>query len=88
MHRMVAEHFRQDPGFVIRFALENLERWQEQGVDCDDYGVWRNLLLKHPDKLNAVLTGMTEEAARLRQSSPFAGLISENDRRRIVAAIE
>ena len=31
--------------------------------------------------------GMTEEAIRLRQSSPFAGLIPEDERRRILAAV-
>lgn len=85
MHRMVAERFRQDPEIVIRFGLQNLKRWHQQGVDCSDYGVWKNLLLQHPDKLTAVLTGRNEEAVRLRQSSPFAGLIPESDRRRIFA---
>ncbi len=88
LHRMVAERFRQNPGFVIDFALKNLERWHRQGVDCDDYGVWRNLLQKHPEKLTSVLTGMSEEAIRLRQSSPFPGLIPESDRRRILAETE
>lgn len=88
MHRMVAEHFRQNPGFVIRFALENLERWHQRGVECDDHAIWKDLLLEDPDKLAAILTGITEEATRLRQSSPFAGLIPEAERRRILVTPE
>lgn len=88
LHRLVAERLRQDPESVIRFALDNLARWSRQGVDCDDYKIWKDLLVGHPEKLVDVLTRITEDAIRLRQSSPFAGLIPEGERRRILAAVE
>ena len=86
MHRLVAERYRRDPAFVIRFALENLERWREGGVDCDDFLVWEEILGDRRRDLPQVLTGNSEEAIRLRQSSLFAGLIPEEDRRRILAS--
>lgn len=88
MHRMVADRFRQDPDFVTRFGRENLERWRQSGVECDDHAVWRSLLLERPEEVVSMLTKMTEEAIRLRQSSPFAGLIPEPDRRRILETAE
>jgi hypothetical protein len=88
MHCMVAERFRQEPAEVIRLALNNLERWNKQGVECDDFEVWKNLLAGCSHGIVDALTGSSEEATRLRQSSPFAGLIPDEDRRRILALTE
>jgi len=88
MHRMVAERFLQDPVGVIRFARKNLEQWHQQGVECDDFQVWKSLLTGPPQLIVETLTGSSEEAIRLRQSSPFAGFIPDDDRRRILAPAE
>jgi len=88
MHRLVAERFRQEPVEVIRLALKNLERWHQLGVECDDFEVWRNLLDGPSHEIVEALTGSSEDATRLRQSSPFAGLIPDEDRRRILALTE
>ena len=85
---MVAERLRQEPSEVIQFGLKNLERWRQQGVDCDDFNVWRNLLFTPSFGLVEALTSISEEAVRLRQSSPFAGLIPEETRRQILASLE
>lgn len=88
MHRLVAERFRQEPEEVIRRALKNLERWHQMGVECDDFEVWRKLLNGSPQELAEALTSSSEDAIRLRQSSPFAGLIPDDERRRILALTE
>ncbi len=88
MHRMVAERYRENPADVIRFGLENLNRWQQNGVGCDDFGVWEKILRFTPQRLPDILGGADEEAIRLRQSSPFAGLIPEESRRQILASTE
>ena len=86
MHRKVAELLRQDPKGAIRYALGNLDRWQLQGVECDDFEIWRKILLAGPsDKLLEALIGMDDEAVRLRQSSPFAGMVSNDDRQQILS---
>lgn len=86
LHRMVAERYNDNPEEVIRFALENLERWQRSGVQCDDFKIWEDLLLRSSQLLPEVLCDTGEEATRLRQSSPFAGLLPENERRVILAS--
>ena len=88
MHRLVAERFRQEPAEVIRLALKNLGRWHQQGVECDDFEVWKNLLDGPSQEIVDALTGSSEAAIRLRQSSPFAGLIPDEDRRQILALTE
>ena len=88
MHRIVAERFRQEPAEVIRLTLKKLERWHQQGVECEDFEVWRNLLAGPSQEIVDALTASSEEAIRLRQSSPFAGLIPDEDRRRILALTE
>lgn len=85
MHGIVAELYRQDSENVIRFGLENLKRWQQKGVNCDDFRLWKDILEYFPQRLPEILNGSTEEAVRLRQSSPFAGLIPEESRRKILA---
>jgi hypothetical protein len=83
----VVERFQANPAEVLRFALENLKRWQQRGVVCDDFGIWETILTDRPDRLPEVLCGSTEEAIRLRQSSPFAGLVPEDVRRQILASV-
>jgi len=88
MHRIVAEHFLKEPVVVIRFALKNLERWRKQGVECEDFQVWKDLLAGPSQHVIDALTDGGEDAIRLRQSSPFAGLIPEETRRRILVSAE
>jgi len=88
MHRMVLERYRETTEDVIRFGLENLKRWQQSGVNCDDFLIWEKILRSDPQRLPEILCGSGEEAIRLRQSSPFAGLIPEESRRQILATTE
>jgi len=85
MHGIVAEIYRQDSDYVVRFGLENLKCWQRSGVDCEDFRLWKEILEFAPERLPDILSGISEEAVRLRQSSPFAGLVPEESRRKILA---
>jgi hypothetical protein len=49
--------------------------------------VWERLLQSEPERILQTIEGEDDEAVRLRQSSPFAGLVPEDDRRRILAII-
>jgi hypothetical protein len=88
MHRMVADLYRESPANVILFGLNNLKRWQQAGVDCDDFRIWEEILRQRPQNLPEILCGSNEEAVRMRQSSPFAGLIPEISRQHILATTE
>jgi len=85
MHRLIAERYLESPAEVIRFGLMNLKRWQQKGVDCEDFRIWKEILSSTPERLPEILSSLDEEAVRLRQSSPFAGLIPEESRLQILA---
>lgn len=86
MHRLIAERYRRSPSEVVRFGLNNLARWRQTGVYCEDFVIWEDILNTGDRRILDILEGTGEEAVRLRQSSPFAGLISEEVRRQILAS--
>lgn len=88
MHRLIVETYLADPKSVIRFARENLSRWQNANLDCDDFAVWEKILSGNQAGIIEALTARDEQSVRLRQSSPFAGLVSTEDRSRIFALAE
>jgi hypothetical protein len=58
--------------------LSNLHRWQRQGVWVSAYDEWRRIAQSDDDGvLFAAMLGRDDEAARLRQSMPYVGLLSE-----------
>lgn len=92
-HRAVAVRLREEPGAVVRAARENLARWLASG--SFDSGTaaalreWLSILdASTTEELLALLTAETDEGQRLRQSSPFAGVLTEEERLKIMDACE
>jgi hypothetical protein len=87
MHCLVARKIARHPTLLDR-ARENLSRWST-GVDgappryLDE---WRRILERPWPEIAALITGLDEQSFRLRQSSPFAGILSPAERRRIYEA--
>jgi len=81
LHRAVADMLRREP-LAIERALSNLARW-ETSVQGSWISEWRELLLGPRERLLTFLTEQSERADRLRQSSPFAGVLPASVRRRI-----
>jgi hypothetical protein len=76
MHRIIAGRLRRDPS-LLEVALGNMARW-----NCQDRAWWRewSLILRQPlEDIVAVLECDEEEARRLRQSSPFAGILTPQE---------
>ena len=78
---LVAEKLRDDPALIAR-ARGNLERWLR---DCSERSrpallEWRELLDGPLGELLSFLTSREERAVRLRQSSPFAGILTPEER--------
>ena len=80
--RRTASRLRQQPD-LLQLAHENLDRWTQ--LNCNSpallrcYAEWRELL-NHPlEKICAVLTSESEEGQRLRQNSPFAGVLTARE---------
>ena len=80
LHARVAARLRAQPS-LIRIAHHNLDRWRSQ-CDHDDPAAtaireWKDLLESLSlDDLCDYLVRQDESAARLRQNSPFAGILS------------
>jgi len=77
LHRFIAQKLSRDPD-VLATALENIARWK--AASDIDYTEWEVILASGVETVIGVLTGETQECARLRSSSPFAGVLAEEER--------
>jgi hypothetical protein len=65
-----------------------LYRWREQGQIDERYADrWEQLLERPLPEIRRALVDERQEADDLRQNSPFAGLLSEPERRRILREV-
>ncbi len=83
LHRRIARRLEEDTAAVIQKARGNLQRWLSMRPD-DGLSVtwreWESLLGEmSPGELGAFLISDSQRAVRLRQSSPFAGVIPAQD---------
>lgn len=87
-HRVVAERMGMDPEGVIRLAEDNLRRWLRADGDAKPYyQEWQRLLQElSPRELIELITADTAEGRRLRQSSPFVGVLSRAERDALMSA--
>ena len=76
--RRVADRLRAQPA-LLYVACENLERWIQRNSDASAlvrcYREWLAILERPLDAICEILTSDTEEGRRLRQNSPFAGVL-------------
>lgn len=83
IHRQIARLLEQDPVPVFEKASANLSRWRtSRGEDALGvvYREWQLLLeTLTPKQMVALLLAEDERAVRLRQSSPFAGVLSPRE---------
>jgi hypothetical protein len=82
LHRAIAERLRRNPDLAAR-ARDNLARWMTQHGDgplLPAYREWSELL-EHLSvgEIIELITEKSENATRLRQNSPFAGILSPRE---------
>jgi hypothetical protein len=83
LHEAVAAKLEAQPQ-LLEVARANLQRWLSTNPAAA-LGEWRQLLDTTPlPALLALLRSPGEQAARLRQSSPFAGLLTPAERQSIL----
>jgi hypothetical protein len=77
--RRVAERLRRQPELLDQ-ARANLARWSRQNASVVSllrcYAEWQELLRRPVEDICALLCAETDEAQRLRQNSPFAGVLA------------
>lgn len=80
--RRVAARLRQQPE-LLRVAHENLARWTRLNANTPSllhcYEEWRKVLESPLESVCELLAEDSEEARRLRQNSPFAGVLSAKE---------
>lgn len=87
MHCRVAQKISRDPQLLDK-AKENLNRWSAKstGPRSRSLREWDEILDRPWPDIAALITDMSEEATRLRSSSPFVGILSPAEREQIYAA--
>lgn len=87
MHAAIAAKIERQPK-LLEIARNNLKRWRARWEDAVPawHKEWCEILDRPWPGIAAVMTGSGETYARLRQSSPFAGVLSAEERRCIYDA--
>ncbi|MBI5575391.1 MAG: ribbon-helix-helix protein, CopG family [Deltaproteobacteria bacterium] len=79
MHRAIAEKLLLNPG-ILEKAKENIRRWRRQGVNEYCMEEWEVILAKGVDEVIRFIRSESEDATRLRHSTPFAGVLTPRER--------
>src|SRR5688572_19348527 len=87
MHAVIAQKIEREPD-LLNIARNNLTRWRSRWDDDVPtwYHEWCEIMHRPWPEIAAIITEPSEEGARLRQSSPFAGVLSAEVRKRIYEA--
>ena len=80
--RRIAEKLRWQPE-VVDFARANLVRWSQQNASAPSllrcYAEWQKILARPVDEIRDLLCSSSDDAQRLRQNSPFAGVLTPTE---------
>jgi len=78
----VAAKLRENPDAVLAKARENIEKMRSIGPSEQRWvDVWESLVALGAGHVEALLTSPDQFARDLRQSSPFAGVLTKDERR-------
>jgi hypothetical protein len=84
-HRALARRLRRP---MVEEARQTLWKWRAQGKIDERYAKqWEGLLRQPIPEIRKAITEDTRTARDLRQNSPFAGVLSEPERRRILEEV-
>lgn len=84
-HRAIAPRLRRP---MVDDAQRKVRRWTEDGrVDPRHVKAWEDIFAMPIPEIRKVITADDERGRDLRQNSPFAGLLSEPERRNILEIV-
>ena len=87
LHHAVAGRLVRDPQAVMDLARRNLDTLSRRHPSAQPWiQAWRRALDKGPAVVLQILTSPSEAATELRQNSPFAGVITQAERRKVLAS--
>jgi hypothetical protein len=81
MCRAIAKKIRRNPR-LMRIPRANLQRWSKKNRGlAPAQREWKMILERHPTgRILEILIQDNDEGQRLRQSDPFVGILSEQER--------
>lgn len=83
LHKRVADKLLRDPS-VRETAIQNIQKW---GVSKSPALLeWNRILLRPIHEIVEIMVDPSERATQLRQSSPFAGVLSQEERNAVYEA--
>ena len=87
MHCKIAQKISRNPTLLNK-AKANLERWSAKSEQpLPQYlREWQEILERPWPEIAEIITSMSEDATRLRSSSPFAGVLTAAERDQIYEA--
>jgi hypothetical protein len=87
MHAVIARKIERDPT-LLAIAHRNVERWRIRWKDAPPAWLeeWQEVLKQPWQHIAALITEPSENGARVRQSSPFAGILTNKERWRVYEA--
>ena len=84
-HRVVAQRLDDR---IVDDALHRVRRWRSAGrIDPRYADQWEEILSWPLPRIAKLITRDSQRARDLRQSSPFAGVLGERERRRVLEAV-
>jgi hypothetical protein len=82
-HKLIAKKLRENPETILGLARRNLRRYIGRRRPAPATSLWREWLTlleqNSIDRIVAVMTAKTDKAAELRQASPFAGALTQEE---------
>jgi len=84
LHREIAKKLRRKPS-LWDIPKKNIVKWKKmRGRLTPAFIEWEHILNTNTkEQILSILESDSEESARLRSSSPFTGILNENERRMI-----
>jgi hypothetical protein len=85
-HRLVADRLDEQ---LVNDARRRLQRWREEGRLNPRWAEeWESILARPLAQVARAISADTKHARQLRQTSPFAGALTEQERKLLLAAVE
>jgi hypothetical protein len=82
LHRVIAKRISENPA-LLDVARQNLRRWIRKGGERPYWNEWKKLIEGPLEEIVAFMVSPVEKARWLRQSSPFCGILTPQERWKI-----
>ncbi|GAA1681686.1 transcriptional regulator [Citricoccus zhacaiensis] len=92
LHRAVLGALMMEPAVVLQSARDNIARWKcahrPDGKSVHYLDQWSAVIEGGVDQVAAVLTGTDELSCELRQNSPFASVLTDEQRQQVLRSFQ